>query len=139
MSQTVPSDLLFYDGTCGLCHRTVRFVLAYDTTGTAFRFAPIDGDTFRASFTPEQRADLPDSILIRTADGRTLTRYAAVLHIGARLGGWRARAAQFGWFVPVWLGDFAYDAVARLRRQLFQRPEEVCPVTAPDLRARFDP
>src|SRR2546422_4747254 len=30
-------ERLFYDGSCGLCHRAVRFVLAEDRTGNAFR------------------------------------------------------------------------------------------------------
>ncbi|HZH02738.1 MAG TPA: DCC1-like thiol-disulfide oxidoreductase family protein [Myxococcaceae bacterium] len=36
------SDILFYDGGCGLCHRAVRFVLARDPAGR-FRFAPLGG------------------------------------------------------------------------------------------------
>src|SRR5208282_2216789 len=35
------TEELFYDGYCGLCHRAVRFILAEDTTGTAFRFAAL--------------------------------------------------------------------------------------------------
>ena len=38
-------EILYYDGDCGFCHRTVRFVIALDR-GEAFRFAPIDGSTF---------------------------------------------------------------------------------------------
>ena len=40
------TDILFYDGSCGLCHRAVRFILAEDRSGTAFRFAPLGGETF---------------------------------------------------------------------------------------------
>src|SRR5438067_1150934 len=84
------TDTLFYDGHCGLCHRAVRFVLAEDRTGTAFRFAPLDGDAFRAALPAADRAQLPDSIVVRTAEGAVLTRSAAVRHILQRLGGlWR--------------------------------------------------
>ena len=40
------TDLVFYDGTCGLCHRGVRFFLAEDRAGTSFQFAPLGGELF---------------------------------------------------------------------------------------------
>ena len=39
-------ERLFYDGTCALCHGAVRFVLARDRDGSAFRFAPLDFHDF---------------------------------------------------------------------------------------------
>jgi predicted DCC family thiol-disulfide oxidoreductase YuxK len=132
-------DLLFYDGTCGLCHRTVRFVIAHDPDGERFRFAPLDGPTFRTTIPESSRIGLPDSIVLRTADGSTLTRYAAVLHIGRRIGGFWATLANIGWIVPRWLGDLFYDGVARIRKRLFSAPTDTCPVTPVELRARFEP
>jgi predicted DCC family thiol-disulfide oxidoreductase YuxK len=131
-------DLLFYDGGCGLCHRTVRFVIAHDPDGHAFRFAPLGGPTFLATIPAPRRAALPDSIVVRTADGRILDRSAAVLHIGQRLGGPWARAAELGWLVPRWVADPAYDLVARVRKRLFPTPTDTCPVLGEELRARFD-
>src|SRR5262249_21391567 len=46
------ADTIFFDGRCGFCARAVRFVLAEDRAGTAFRFAPLDGEAFRMA-TPE--------------------------------------------------------------------------------------
>ncbi|HTS88530.1 MAG TPA: DCC1-like thiol-disulfide oxidoreductase family protein [Gemmatimonadales bacterium] len=134
------ADLLFYDGTCGLCHRLVTFVVGRDRQGTRFRFAPLAGDTFADTFQGTGRGlDLPDSVVIRTADGRTLVRSAAILHIGERLGGpWRATARLLG-LLPRWLLDLGYDGVARVRRALFARPAESCPFLPPELRSRFLP
>ena len=132
-------DLLFYDGTCGLCHRTVRFVIAHDPGGRGFRFAPIGGPTFRSSFPESSRLAPPDSILVRTAAGSTLTRYAAVLHIARRIGGFWGALADLGWLVPQWLGDLLYDGVARIRKRLFATPPDSCPVVPVELRARFEP
>src|SRR5437879_3847393 len=50
-----PTETIFYDGHCGLCHWAVRFVLAKDRNGDAFRFAPLDSDAFRAAVPQEQR------------------------------------------------------------------------------------
>ncbi len=130
-------ERLYYDGTCGLCHRAVRFLLAEDPTGRAFRFAPLDGEAFRA-VSGRLPGPLPDSLILETAEGAFLMRSAAVLRALARLGGlWRLLAAA-GALIPTPLRDTAYDAVARVRYRLFARPVEACPVTPPHLRARFD-
>ena len=39
-------ELVFYDGRCGLCHHSVRFLLARDRDGALFRYAPLFGETF---------------------------------------------------------------------------------------------
>ena len=129
---------LFYDGDCGLCHRAVRFVLAEDPDGRAFRFAPLTSDAFAAALPPERRAALPDSLVVRTPDGRVLVRTAAVREICNRLGGlWRALALASRALPEPWL-DAGYDQVARLRASLFARPAEACPRVPAELRRRFD-
>lgn len=129
---------IFYDGHCGLCHRAVRFVLAEDVNGAAFRFAPLDSDAFRAAVSEGERAKLPDSMVVKTADGTVLTRSTAFLHILRRLGGlWRV-IALFGGLVPALLRDAAYNGVARIRRRLFAAPSDACPVLPKELRQRFD-
>ena len=136
-TSTTGPEVLFYDGGCGLCHRAVRFILWADPEGRAFRFAPLGGVTFQAQVPASERAHLPDSLVVRTAEGGLLTRSAGVLHILRRLGGgWRVLAALFG-LVPRPLRDAAYDFVARIRLRLFARPEDACPVVPPALRGRF--
>ncbi len=132
-------ELLFYDGGCGLCHRTVRFVMATDRQGRAFRFAPLGGETFEREVPREQAAGLPDSVVIRRADGTLLTRSDAVVYMLRRLGGpWRAPAALLGAVPRTWR-DGLYDWVARNRLRLFAAPEEACPLVPPHLRVRFEP
>jgi predicted DCC family thiol-disulfide oxidoreductase YuxK len=129
---------LFYDGDCGLCHRAVRFVLAEDRDGRAFRFAPLASEAFAAALPAGERAALPDSLVVRTPDGRVLVRTAAVREICIRLGGiWRALALA-SLALPERLLDRGYDGVARLRKRIFARPAEACPLVPAELRGRFD-
>lgn len=133
------TDVLFYDGNCGLCHGLVKFVVARDREGALFRYAPLAGPTFEAVIPVAARGGLPDSVVVRTADARTLVRSAAVIHIGERLGGpWR-RLARVASVLPRWLLDLGYDAVARVRTRLFARPEGSCPLLPAELRQRFLP
>jgi predicted DCC family thiol-disulfide oxidoreductase YuxK len=132
------TEMIFYDGNCGLCHRAVRFVLAEDRTGKAFRFAPIDSAAFRAAIPEEVSRTLPNSVIIRDADGNLLSRSAGVIHIMRRLGGvWRLLAAVMA-LIPSGLRDAVYDFIARVRYRLFSAPEEACPLMPKHLRERFD-
>jgi predicted DCC family thiol-disulfide oxidoreductase YuxK len=129
-------DVVFYDGSCGLCHRFVRFILKRDRKAQ-FRFAPLESDALRSSFTRQQQEQLPDSVVIVTRDGEVLTRSAGVLYVLNRLGrGWRALGGGLE-LVPWIVRDAVYDWVASVRYRLFKRPETVCPVVPAELRERF--
>lgn len=113
-------------------------MLARDRTGTAFRFAPLGGPAFEAAVPAARRTGQPDSLIVQRADGALLTRWAAVLHVLARLGGpWRVAAAA-GRLLPPAIGDRLYDAVVRRRHRLFAAPATDCPLVPPELSGRFD-
>lgn len=133
------TDLVFYDGECGFCHHTVRFLIDVDSRGTAFRFAPLYGETFHARIPAEARVGLPDSLVVQAADGRLLVGSEAMLHTFRRLGGGHRFWANFLALFPRPLREAAYAGFARIRHRLFARPDQACPVLAPALRARFDP
>ncbi len=133
---------VFYDGTCGLCHRTVRFLLAEDAAGLRFRFAPLDSDAFRAASAQsksgfERSASIPDSVLVQPPGEAMLTRAEGALEIGQQLGGlWRLLAIVVGW-IPLTILNAGYDFIARNRHHLFTRPDDVCPILPAHLRDRF--
>jgi predicted DCC family thiol-disulfide oxidoreductase YuxK len=130
-------DRLFYDGTCGLCHGAVRFMLAEDRSGAAFALASLQGPTWEAAVPTSERLALPDSIAVRTEDGRLLTRSTAVIYLLERLGGlWRALGVAMR-IVPRPIRDAVYDLVARIRYRVFGRANTLCPILPPDLRSRF--
>ena len=130
--------MVFYDGACGLCHRTVRFAIARDRGGRRFRFAALGGRAFRRLVPEALRRGLPDSIVVLTPDGTLLARSAAVIHILERIGGpWRLPGGLLA-LVPQGIRDLGYDGIARVRHRLFGRPADACPVTPPELRKRFE-
>jgi predicted DCC family thiol-disulfide oxidoreductase YuxK len=132
-------EWIFYDGSCGFCHRWVRLVLKIDKEGTAFRFSPRVGETFAAMIPAGVRATLPPSIVVLRQDGAVLTKSSAVLHILLRLGGvWRV-LGRVGGLVPAAVRDPVYGAIAKIRHRIFPAPEGLCPVVAPELRSRFGP
>jgi len=131
-------SMVFYDGACGLCHRTVRFAIARDRDGSRFRFATLRGETFRRLVPEPARAGLPDSIVVLTPDGQLLARSSAVVHILERIGrSWRLLGGLVG-LIPRTIRDLSYDGIARIRYRLFSKPLDTCPVTPATLRKRFD-
>jgi predicted DCC family thiol-disulfide oxidoreductase YuxK len=131
------TDRVFYDGGCGLCHGTVRFLLAEDSEAR-FRFAPLDGESFRATVGPERREGLPDSVVVTTAAGELLVRSAAIRWLLGRLGGLWRLLSLVAWPLPRRLADVGYDAVARVRFGLFGRRDDWCPVIPERLAGRFE-
>jgi predicted DCC family thiol-disulfide oxidoreductase YuxK len=133
------AEIVFYDGHCGLCDRAVRFVLKQDRSGRAFRFAPLQGTTYQSRVPAERRAELPDSIVLLTADGDVLTRSDAFVHLFRRLGGSWATLASALAVIPRPVRDLVYDFIARIRYRVFGRRDDICPIVPPELSRRFDP
>jgi predicted DCC family thiol-disulfide oxidoreductase YuxK len=134
--------LVFYDGGCGLCHRTVRFLLAEDAAGLRFRFAPLGSECFRSARSASRSGfgaddSIPDSVLVQRPGEAMLTRAEGVIEIGRQLGGfWRLLASITSW-VPISALNAGYDFIASIRHRLFRRPSEACPLLPPQLRSRF--
>lgn len=130
-------DMIFYDGHCGLCHRSVTFLLKRDRDGSLFQFSPLQGEAIARSLSADERAQLPDSLVVRTEEGQLLVRSAGTAYMLRRLGGfWGGVGIVLGW-VPRTIRDFGYIVVAKCRRRLFGRPPDVCPMVPEEQRRRF--
>ena len=126
---------MFFDGVCGLCNRSVDFVLARDPKGV-FLFSPLQGETSRKRLTENDRQQLGSLVL---ADGdRLYRRSSAVVRILLKLGfAWKLLGALL-WCVPKPLRDLAYRGVAVNRYRLFGK-KEFCRLPTSEEQARFLP
>ncbi|MBL8766201.1 MAG: DUF393 domain-containing protein [Planctomycetes bacterium] len=130
-------DIVFFDGECGMCHALVRFVMRRDSAAH-FRFAPLRGETFRRVMA-ERATEVPDSLVLAEPSGAVTFKSTAVVKILARMPSpWRL-ASTILRVIPRPLRDVGYDAIARVRGRLFERPTGQCPIVPPDLAARFLP
>lgn len=130
-----PTEVLYYDGGCALCHGFTRFCLAEERTGT-LRYAPLQGAHFRTNIPEAMRNGLPDSLILRTDDGTLHVRSEAVIRVMEAFGGLWTVAARLLRLVPRPLRDAGYNVVASLRYRMFGRTQEACPVVTSDLRRR---
>ncbi len=135
---SAPAGLVLFDGVCGLCNRTVDFLLRADRRGR-LRFAPLQGPTAAALLADRHLPlDLQTVLYARQRDGaqtEVLDRSSAILAILGDLGGgWRAAAALR--IVPRPLRDAVYRFVAARRYRWFGK-RDACRVPAPGERQRF--
>jgi predicted DCC family thiol-disulfide oxidoreductase YuxK len=130
----VDVPLVLYDGTCGLCNRSVQLILRHDRRGR-FRFAALQSDIGRALL---ERHGLPVDALdtvVLVEDGRAWVKSRAALRIAAKMDSpWPIlRVLRL---VPRPVADFFYDRLANNRYRLFGRVD-ACMLPPPEVRARF--
>jgi len=126
--------IVFFDGDCGLCNRTVRFLLDHDRRGR-LRFAPLQGHTAAERLTLRPGAPL-DTLYLVDHQG-THDRSTAALRVAGHLGGaWRVLRLLL--LVPRPLRDGVYRLVARYRHRPVGK-EGVCRLGGQDERARMLP
>jgi predicted DCC family thiol-disulfide oxidoreductase YuxK len=126
--------LVLYDGGCGLCHRSVRWLLARDRDAR-LRFAPLDGETARDAGLAESPAS--QDTLKYVTGGTFYTRSRAFFALLAVVHSRWAWLRVFR-FLPAWLTDLPYRLVARVRYRIFGRAD-ACALPAPGQASRFLP
>jgi predicted DCC family thiol-disulfide oxidoreductase YuxK len=133
------TDLILYDGVCGLCQRSVQFLLAR-AAPTAFVYAPLQSRlaTERLARHGRDAGDL-DTMCVLTHFGtpseRLLVKGRAAIYVLQRLGGaWRLVSLLS--LLPTALLDVVYSFVARRRYRWFGRDEQCLLMTA-EHRAKF--
>ena len=128
---------VFYDGQCGLCHRTVQFLLKRDPKGALFRYTTLQGETAESMLPPKEAR--PDSVAIITDERQLLVRADAAIHIGRALGfPWTLLSAVFA-LLPRRLRDGLYNFVAKRRYAVFGTKSQSCPMMPTEQRSFFLP
>jgi len=137
----VAGPLVLYDGHCGLCDRSVRWLIDRDPRAV-LRFAPLQGETAAPILVRhgvDSSREFSTMLVVENLGGpneRLRSRSDGALAALSLLGGtWRALAVVARW-VPRWLRDRAYDFVARRRFRWFGRLE-ACRIPTAAERARF--
>ena len=142
MPTELPEITLFFDGVCSLCNHFVDFVVSRDHT-KSLRFAPLQGETFRAVAEENPQLAGIDSLVVAVRDRpdgppRLLVRSRGALFVLGRLGGvWKGLAVLLG-LIPTPVSDLGYRAIARTRYLIFGR-RDTCRLPTPQESGLFLP
>jgi predicted DCC family thiol-disulfide oxidoreductase YuxK len=133
------TPVLVYDGTCGFCTRSVRFILARDRRGT-LRFATRDSAFGRQV---RQRhaalAEVESLLWLEFVNGEERVRWYsdAVLASARYLGGVYGVLGWLGALVPRVVRDPVYRLIAAVRQRLVKGG--ACALPSPSELARMLP
>lgn len=110
-------NIVFFDGDCGFCARSVRFLFAIDDD-EQLSFAPLQGKTAATLLPPSLRHPSQlDSIVLLDRHHRCFTRSAAVIEILTLVGPpWSL--ARIAYLAPPVIRDKLYDFIAARRRRI---------------------
>jgi len=136
----VSNPIVLYDGVCGLCNRSVQFLLKHDKDGR-FRFASLQSN-FAEKVLGRHGLDPKDLDTVHVVENydqpgeRVLQRSDAILRAGRELGGFWSASSSVARIVPRPLRDLVYRFVATNRYRVFGK-YDTCMLPDPNQRSRF--
>ena len=126
--------IIFFDGVCNLCNRSVNFIISKDKKNI-LKFASLQSDYAQKVIPKEvlNRESL-DSILF--SDGKQIyTKSTAVLEICKSLGG-GFNFFRVGYLLPLFLRNALYTFIANNRYKWFGKTDQ-CMIPTEDFKNRF--
>lgn len=122
--------IIFYDGVCGLCDKSVQFVLKRDVK-QVFRYATLQSDFARKTL----GSSITFNSFILYENGNVSYRSSAALKTFSKLGGlWRLLYVFM--IVPPFIRNGVYDFIASHRYKWFGKYDS-CKIPAPGQRELF--
>ena len=110
--------IVFYDGDCGLCNRSVQWILSYERKNEIY-FSALQSN-FAKQFFMERKEPAPDlSTLVFYNGTKFFRKSAAVLRISHYLN-FPHFFLKIGWIVPAFIRNGMYDFVAKRRQNIMK-------------------
>jgi len=127
-------NVILFDGTCGFCERSVRFIARRDPAGH-FRFAPSQWPEAVALLARHGLTREAARSLVLIEDDRVYLRSTASLRIASKLAWPWCWAGVLLW-LPAPIRDIAYNLVALARHRL-AGTSNACEIPPHELRNRM--
>jgi predicted DCC family thiol-disulfide oxidoreductase YuxK len=126
-------NIIFYDGECGFCNQSVRWILAKDVK-KRFHFASLQSP-LATQYLGDQAYIQSLQSLVLMEQNRCYYHSDAVLRIAANLG-FPYHLSSVFFLIPKKIRDLVYRWIAR-NRMKWMRNNQTCELLSPEERARF--
>lgn len=123
------APIIFYDGLCGLCDKSVQLVLKHDKK-QLFKFATLQGNLAKQTL-----PHLTEDSFVLYQNHRIYLRSTAALHVAKQLSGLWPLLFTFI-IVPPFIRDGIYRLIAKNRYKWFGR-YDACKIPNAQTRSRF--
>lgn len=134
LMKTDEQAIWLYDGLCGFCSWSVRFLLAHEV-GPSSRFVAIQSGLGRQLATDHDIDPDQPSTFLFLEQGRAYQKSDGLIALARHLR-WPWRAMGGMRVIPRSLRDRLYDTLARNRFRIMGRKQS-CDLPPPHVRARF--
>jgi len=126
--------VVFFDGVCNLCKRSVQFILTHDPKAI-FSFASLQGEAAKKMLSSRQLDAQQMNSFVLLEKGKVYTRSTAALRVAKQMSGiWPVLWVFM--LVPTFIRDAVYDWIARNRYRWFGKLE-TCWIPSPEWKERF--
>ena len=126
--------IVFFDGVCNLCQRSVQFILTHDPKAI-FSFASLQGEVAKKILSSHQLDAGKMNSLVLLENGHVYIRSTAALRVAKQLSGiWTILYVFI--IVPPFIRDAVYDWIARNRYRWFGK-QETCWLPRTEWKDRF--
>lgn len=125
--------VLFYDGTCGFCQRSVQFVLNHEKDASIL-FTPLQSEFAQNIICQNKKLKQVDSIIFMKGNDIYIESDAAIA-----LSAYMKIPYRYGklvHYIPKFFRDSVYKWIARNRHR-FIKSSEACLLPSPEQRKRF--
>lgn len=129
--KTEERKIIFYDGDCGFCNRSVQFVLNKEKS-PLIHFAALQSD-FAQQFFQDRGFPKPNLSTFYFWDNKLYDKSSGALRV-LRYLRFPFPLAQFFWIVPTFIRNGVYDFIAKRRHRL---AGNFCALPTPQQRERF--
>lgn len=132
-ADSINKTILFFDGNCGLCNRSVKFVLKKEKDH-ALLFSPLQSDFAKKTLAPFNLENKLDSLVL-LENGKVYTESSGALRVTKYLRRlWPLMMAFL--IVPPFIRNAVYKYIAKNRITWFGTAD-YCEMMTPELKKRF--
>jgi predicted DCC family thiol-disulfide oxidoreductase YuxK len=124
-------DVVLFDGVCGLCNRSVKFLLKKERKHDLI-FSPLQSEFAKSQL---NKFNIKTDSIVYIHNNKVYTKSGAALRLCLRLKYLWPLMAVF-LIVPPFIRDFVYDYIAKNRITWFGTAE-YCEVMTPKIKERF--
>lgn len=106
--------IVFYDGDCGLCQRSIAYLSRVDQDAKNLQFAPLNGETYKKIY-----GDIPSKLTsVKVySQNKSFEKSAAFFELCSILGGAHRLFLVFR-VIPRFILDALYDLIASHRKKV---------------------